>query len=89
MKRRSAILLTLISSLLLAAFFLFPAWMVLRQAFEGRRADGTAFFTLKFVGMVLQNPIYQEGLINALVLGVASTLASLLDRKSTRLNSSH
>ena len=77
MKRRTAIFLTSITSLLLAVFFLFPAWMVLRQAFEGHRADGTAFFTLEFISMVLRNPIYQEGLINALVLGVTSTMASL------------
>ncbi|MEI6604230.1 MAG: iron ABC transporter permease [Verrucomicrobiota bacterium] len=78
MNRRAAIFLAIITSLLLAVFFLFPAWMVLKQAFEGHRADGTAFFTLEFLGMVLRDPIYQEGLINALMLGVASTVASLL-----------
>ena len=78
MNRRSAIFLTIITSLLLAIFFVFPAWTVLKQAFAGQRADGTACFTLEFLGMVLRNPIYQEGLVNALLLGVASTVASLL-----------
>ena len=78
MNRRTAIFLTIITSLLLAVFLVFPAGMVLKQAFEGRRADGSACFTLEFIGMVLRNPIYQEGLVNALALGVASTLASLL-----------
>ncbi|KAB2642537.1 MAG: iron ABC transporter permease [Verrucomicrobia bacterium] len=78
MNRRIAIFLTAITSLLLAVFFLFPAWTVLKQAFAGQRADGSACFTLEYLCMVLRNPIYQEGLINALMLGVASTLASLL-----------
>jgi len=78
MNRRTAIFISAITSLLLAVFFLFPAWMVLQQAFEGHRTDGSAFFTLEFLGMVLRNPIYQEGLSNALLLGVASTLASLI-----------
>ena len=78
MKRGTAIFLTAFTTLLFGVFFLFPAWMVVRQAFEGRRADGSAFFTLDFIVMVLRNPIYQEGLCNALVLGVTSTLATLL-----------
>jgi len=78
MKRGTAIFLTSITSVLLAVFFLFPAWMVLKQAFEGKRADGSVFFTLDFVAMVFRNPIYREGLWNALVLGVTSTAATLL-----------
>ena len=78
MNRRTAIFLTAIATTLFAVFFLFPAWMVVKQAFAGRRADGGTFFTLDFIVLVLRNPIYQEGLCNALVLGVTSTLASLV-----------
>ena len=78
MKRGTAIFLTSITTVLLAVFFLFPAWMVVKQAFEGRRADGSAYFTLDFIAMVFRNPIYREGLWNALVLGITSTFATLL-----------
>ena len=78
MKRGTAIFLTSITTLLFAVFFVFPAWMVVKQAFEGSRADGTSFFTLDYLAMVLRNPLYREGLWNALVLGVTSTVATLL-----------
>lgn len=78
MKRGTAIFLTIITSLLFAGFFLFPAWMVVKQAFEGTRADGSVCFTLDSVVMVFRNPIYREGLWNALVLGLCSTAAALL-----------
>lgn len=78
MKRGTAIFLTWITSLLLAVFFIFPAWMVVKQAFEGTRANGTTYFTLDFIVLVFRNPIYQEGLRNALVLGISSTLVTLL-----------
>jgi iron(III) transport system permease protein len=78
MKRGTAIFLATITSLLLAVFFLFPAWMVLKQAFAGTRADGSGYFTLDFIVLVFRNPIYQEGLCNALVLGLTSTLVTLL-----------
>lgn len=58
---------------LFAVFFIYPAWMVLREAFMNE--DG---FTLDFVGQVFSDPIYVEGLWNAFLLGVNSTLASLL-----------
>jgi iron(III) transport system permease protein len=78
MKRGTAIFLATTTSLLMAVFFLFPAWMVVKQAFAGTRADGSGYFTLDFVVLVFRNPIYQEGLCNALVLGLTSTLVTLL-----------
>ncbi|MGE9268762.1 MAG: ABC transporter permease, partial [Verrucomicrobiales bacterium] len=60
-------------SLFFAYFFLFPAVMVLREAFH----DGSGF-TLAFVGEVFSNPVYLEGLQNAFLLGIVSTLASFL-----------
>jgi iron(III) transport system permease protein len=78
MKRGTAIFLTIITSLVLAVFFIYPAWMVVKQAFEDSHADGSTYFTLDFIAAVFGNPIYREGLWNALVLGIASTFAALL-----------
>lgn len=75
MKRGPALLIALITSLLFAVFFLYPAGMVVKQAFV-RPADGA--FTLDFIAAVFRNPIYREGLWNAFVLGAVSTLATLL-----------
>jgi iron(III) transport system permease protein len=78
MKRRNAILITGIVTALLAVFFVYPAGMVVRQAFEGTTGQGDKFFTLEFILAVFRNPIYREGLWNALALGLASTIATLL-----------
>jgi iron(III) transport system permease protein len=72
MKRGPAILITLLVCALFAVFFVYPAGMVVKQAFEG--PDG---FTLEFVVAIFQNPIYREGLWNSLAIGTASTLAAL------------
>ncbi len=77
MKRSTAITLSLIVSVLFAVFFIYPAGMVVKQAFEGTRPDGSHFFTLDFVISVFGNPIYREGLWNAFALGIASTLVTL------------
>nr|WP_226895463.1 iron ABC transporter permease [Luteolibacter marinus] len=57
-----------------AVFFLYPAVSVIGEAF--RLPDGT--LTFAFVGDVFRNPVYREGLWNALALGLASTLATFL-----------
>jgi iron(III) transport system permease protein len=72
MKRGPAILITWIVCGLFAVFFIYPAGMVVKQAFEGPRG-----FTLEFFAAVFNNPIYQEGLWNSFALGIASTLAAL------------
>jgi iron(III) transport system permease protein len=72
MKRGPAIFITFLVSVLFAVFFVYPAGMVVRQAFEG--PDG---LTLDFIIAVLRNPIHREGLWNSLALGAASTLAAL------------
>jgi len=77
MKRGPALLITCGVVLLFAVFFLYPAGMVVKQAFEGTRSDGTAYFTLDFIAVVFRNPIYQEGLWNAFALGIASTFTTL------------
>ncbi len=78
MNRRPAILIFCLTALWFAVFFVYPAWAVVKQAFEGTRADGSSFLTLDHVGAVFSNPIYREGLWNALALGLASTVATLL-----------
>lgn len=75
MKRGPALLIMLVTSLLFAVFFLYPAGMVVKQAFV-RPADGA--FTFDFIRSVFGNPIYREGLWNAFVLGAVSTVATLL-----------
>lgn len=77
MKRGTAITISIIVSILFAVFFIYPAGMIVKQAFEGTAADGAHFFTLDFVVAVFRNPIYREGLWNAFALGIVSTLATL------------
>ena len=74
MNRNAAILVTTIVTCLFAVFFLYPAFSVIGEAFQA--PDGS--FTLSFVGDVFRNPVYREGLWNALALGLASTLATFL-----------
>jgi iron(III) transport system permease protein len=74
MKRSTSLSITALTVALFAVFFLYPAWMVVRQAFE---VPGGGF-TTAYLGAVFANPLYREGLWNALALGFASTLATLL-----------
>ena len=73
MNRGTAWWITITVSTLFAAFFLYPAGMIAKQAFQG--PDG---FTLEYLGAVFQNPIHREGLWNSFLLGSASTLVALL-----------
>lgn len=72
MKRAPAQFISIVVFALFAAFFIYPAGMIVKQAFEGK--DG---FTLEFVSAILRNPIYREGLWNSFALGLASTLAAI------------
>jgi len=73
MNRSLAYTLTILVTAFFAVFFLYPAVMVLKEAFYSE--DG---FTLDFIHEVFVNPIYVEGLWNAFLLGIFSTLASLV-----------
>ena len=77
MKSRNAIAISIGFLLLFAVFFFYPAWMVVKQAFEGTDAEGHHFFTLDFISSVFRNPVYREGLWNAFALGIVSTIATL------------
>lgn len=74
MNNRLAYGITGVVVLLFGVFFIYPAAMVIGEAFYSK--DGG--FTLAFVGQVFTNPVYLEGLRNAFMLGITSTLASLL-----------
>lgn len=74
MNTKLAYSLTAFVGLFFAVFFLYPAVVVLKEAFyiEGQG------FTLSFVGEVFKNPVYTEGLWNAFALGVTSTVTSII-----------
>ncbi|MFK7849608.1 MAG: ABC transporter permease [Akkermansiaceae bacterium] len=78
MNRKLAWVVTLSVTLLLGVFFIYPAGMVVKQAFEGTGANGETIWTLDFITSVFSNPIYREGLWNALMMGVFSTLLTLV-----------
>jgi iron(III) transport system permease protein len=73
-KRSHAIAVTSGVGLLFLFFFIYPVLSVVGEAFRG--ADGA--FTVAFVAEVFRNPVYVEGLWNALLLGVMSTLVTCL-----------
>ena len=74
MKRWQAVFITAGVSLVFLVFFIYPAVSVLSEAFRG--SDGA--FTMAYVIEVFRNPVYVEGLVNALLLGGVSTLATLM-----------
>ncbi len=78
MSRSKALALSVIVVALLSVFFVYPAAMVVRQAFLATKADGSTAWTLEFVASVFANPVYREGMWNALALGLTSTLVTLL-----------
>lgn len=52
--------------------------MVVKQAFQVPGAGGETEWTLEFIRMIFSNPIYREGLWNALMMGIFSTGLTLL-----------
>ena len=78
MNRKLAWIISLGTLGVLAMFFIYPAGMVVKQAFEGTGADGEKVWTLDCILAVFSNPIYREGLWNALMMGVVSTALTLL-----------
>src|SRR5690606_29653102 len=74
MNRGAAIGVTALVTALFAVFFLYPALSVIGEAF---RMPGGGL-TLDFIAGVFRNPVYREGLWNALALGLVSTIATFL-----------
>ncbi len=73
MTKPASILVFALTSLFFALFFLWPIAETIRGAFY---APDTGF-TLAYVGEVFRNPIYLEGLGNALLMAVLSTLLAI------------
>ncbi len=73
MNQSLARILTAVVVIFFAIFFIYPAVMVLGEAFYTKETG----FTLAFVGEIFSNPLYLEGLWNAFALGICSTAASL------------
>ncbi len=74
MRTWKAVSLTALVALLFGVFFIYPVVMVIGEAFYDKESG----FTLAYVGEVFSNPVYVEGIWNALLLGITSTVASLL-----------
>ncbi len=73
MSRRLSIIVFALTGLFFFFFFAWPIGETLRGAFF--TSDGT--FTLAYIAEVFRNPIYLEGLTNALLLAVWSTLLTI------------
>jgi len=74
MNKTSAITITSIVVLLFGVFFLYPVAMTLAVAFKNEQGH----FTFDYLIGVFSNPVYVEGLWNSLMVGVFSTLLSLI-----------
>lgn len=71
--KRMAWIIFSVTAALFAVLFLWPVWRIVSGGFI---VDGR--FTLRFLFGVFQNPIYGEGLLNSLKLGLGTTLLALL-----------
>ncbi len=73
MSRSLAISVYALTTAFFVAFFLYP----IAQTLQGAFLDAKGAVTFAYVAEVFRNPIYLEGLRNAFMLGVCSTLAAL------------
>jgi iron(III) transport system permease protein len=71
--KRLAIPIQLAAALFFGCFLLWPIWQTVRGAF----VDADGGLTLAYVREVFANPLYREGLENALLLATASTVLTL------------
>jgi iron(III) transport system permease protein len=74
MSRRLSIILILAISSLFGIFFIYPIWLIVREALVS--ADGAP--TYQFVLEVFQNRLYVEGLFNAFRMGLFTTIGCLV-----------
>lgn len=73
MSRAFSIFVFILTGIFFACFFAYPIANTLQGAF----LDSQGHFTIAFIAEVFRNPIYLEGLANALFFGVTSTLLSI------------
>ena len=74
MNKKTAYIITAIVVFIFGIFFLYPVGMTLAVAFRGE--DGG--FTMDYILGVFGNPVYMEGLWNAFLIGILSTIGSLV-----------
>ena len=74
MNRLNAYIITSIVVAIFGFFFIYPVLTIVHVAFF----DPDSGFTLDYVKNVFVNPVYREGMWNALLLGLASTLVTFL-----------
>ncbi len=74
MSRSFSIAIFAFTGTFFAAFFVWPIWQIL----QGAVIDADGRITLAYIFEVFANPIYLEGLRNAFMMGVFSTLLSFL-----------
>ena len=74
MSRPLSVLVATLTAAFFAIFFVYPIAQTLRGAFFDADGDLTLLYAIE----VFRNPIYVEGLRNALFLGVASTAAAFM-----------
>ncbi|HEY8924995.1 MAG TPA: iron ABC transporter permease [Polyangia bacterium] len=67
---------TAVSAVVLAAGLALLLVWPLAEGVRGAFVDGDGHFTWRYLAAVFQNPIYREGFVNALSVGVASTLCA-------------
>ena len=72
MSRSASIAIFAFTAAFFAVFFVYPIFITVREAFV---FDGA--FSLRYVGAVFSDPIYLEGLLNAFLLALWSTLGAL------------
>jgi iron(III) transport system permease protein len=58
----------------MGCFFVYPIYNTVREAFT-KPGGG---FTMEYVGQIFSNPIYREGLVNALKMAAGSTLGAMI-----------
>lgn len=73
MTRFFSLIVFVATVLLLGCFFVWPIWEILQGGFFN--TDGT--FTLGFFKVIFQNHVYLDGLRNAILIGLLSTLLTL------------
>lgn len=74
MKRLPSYGFLLFIMLVMGCFFIYPIYNTVREAFT-KPGGG---FTMEYVGQIFSNPIYREGLINALKMAAGSTVLAML-----------
>lgn len=74
MKKEHAIGILVIVTILFGIFFLYPAYTIVGEAFWKKEGG----LTFDYIVAVFQDPVYVEGLWNAFLLGIVSTIVTLL-----------